>query len=44
MRSENTVKMSISAALKKLGCYSRTQAAVMLKSLAVDGGDTLPDF
>ena len=37
--SENTVKMHLSAALKKLGCYTRTQAAVLLKSLEVENGN-----
>lgn len=36
--SENTVKIHVSAILKKLGCYSRTQAAVLVKSTALEGG------
>lgn len=31
--AENTVKVHVTAILKKLGCYSRTQAAVLVKSL-----------
>ncbi|MFT4191251.1 MAG: response regulator transcription factor [Comamonas sp.] len=31
--AENTVKVHITAILKKLNCYSRTQAAVLVKSL-----------
>jgi len=31
--AENTVKVHVSAILKKLGCYSRTQAAVLVKAL-----------
>ncbi len=32
--AENTVKVHVTAVLKKLDCYSRTQAAVLVKSLA----------
>jgi DNA-binding NarL/FixJ family response regulator len=31
--AENTMKVHVTAILRKLGCYSRTQAAVMLKAL-----------
>ncbi|GAB2460986.1 response regulator transcription factor [Comamonas humi] len=31
--AENTVKVHVTAVLKKLECYSRTQAAVLVKSL-----------
>jgi len=31
--AENTVKVHVTAILKKLGCYSRTQAAVLVKAL-----------
>ena len=31
--AENTVKVHVTAILRKLGCYSRTQAAVLVKSL-----------
>ncbi|WP_058833557.1 response regulator [Luteimonas abyssi] len=31
--AENTVKVHVTAILKKLGCHSRTQAAVMVKAL-----------
>lgn len=34
--SENTVKIHVSAVLKKLNCRSRTQAAVLVRSLAVE--------
>ena len=34
--AENTVKVHVTAILKKLGCYSRTQAAVLAKSLEND--------
>jgi len=37
--AENTVKVHVTAILKKLGCYTRTQAAVLVKAL--DGGDAL---
>jgi len=35
--AENTVKVHVTAILKKLGCYTRTQAAVLVKAL--DAGD-----
>ena len=35
--AENTVKVHVTAILKKLECYSRTQAAVLVKSLETDG-------
>jgi DNA-binding NarL/FixJ family response regulator len=35
--AENTVKVHVTAILRKLGCYSRTQAAVMLKALEAEG-------
>ena len=34
--AENTVKVHVTAILKKLACYSRTQAAVLVKSLETD--------
>ncbi|RDZ27682.1 LuxR C-terminal-related transcriptional regulator [Lysobacter silvisoli] len=34
--SENTVKIHVTAVLRKLGCHSRTQAAVLVKALALD--------
>jgi DNA-binding NarL/FixJ family response regulator len=34
--AENTVKVHVTAILKKLNCYSRTQAAVLVKSLEAD--------
>ena len=34
--AENTVKVHVTAILKKLECYSRTQAAVLVKSLEAD--------
>lgn len=34
--SENTVKIHVSAVLSKLACHSRTQAAVLAKTLDVD--------
>lgn len=37
--AENTVKVHVTAILRKLGCYSRTQAAVMLKALDAEGGE-----
>ncbi|QQP98203.1 LuxR C-terminal-related transcriptional regulator [Lysobacter enzymogenes] len=39
--AENTVKIHVTAILRKLGCHSRTQAAVLVKGLALDdeGGD-----
>lgn len=36
--AENTVKVHVTAILKKLECYSRTQAAVLVKSLEPDSG------
>ncbi|MEH6418999.1 response regulator transcription factor [Pseudomonas sp. CGJS7] len=41
--AENTVKIHVTAILRKLGCHSRTQAAVLVKGLALeeDGGDPL---
>lgn len=36
--AENTVKVHITAILKKLECYSRTQAAVLVKSLEPESG------
>ena len=35
--AENTVKVHVTAILKKLDCYSRTQAAVLVKSLEPEG-------
>ncbi len=35
--AENTVKVHVTAILKKLECHSRTQAAVLVKSLAPEG-------
>lgn len=35
--AENTVKVHVTAILKKLACYSRTQAAVLVKSLEAEG-------
>lgn len=37
--AENTVKIHVTAVLRKLGCHSRTQAAVLVKALALDGED-----
>lgn len=34
--AENTVKVHVTAVLRKLNCYSRTQAAVMVKALTAD--------
>lgn len=34
----NTVKVHVTAILKKLACYSRTQAAVLVKSLEPENG------
>jgi len=39
--AENTVKVHVTAVLRKLDCYSRTQAAVMVKALDAEGG--MPD-
>lgn len=36
--AENTVKVHVTAILRKLECYSRTQAAVLVRSLAPDAG------
>ncbi|ADV01795.1 LuxR C-terminal-related transcriptional regulator [Alicycliphilus denitrificans] len=36
--AENTVKVHVTAILKKLACYSRTQAAVLVKGLEADNG------
>ena len=35
--ADNTVKVHVTAILKKLGCHSRTQAAVLVKSLEPEG-------
>lgn len=35
--AENTVKVHVTAILKKLECYSRTQAAVLVKALEPEG-------
>ncbi len=34
----DTVKVHVTAILKKLACYSRTQAAVLVKSLETQDG------
>ncbi len=36
--AENTVKIHVTAVLSKLECRSRTQAAVLVKSLDLDEG------
>ena len=36
--AENTVKVHVTAILKKLACYSRTQAAVLVKGLEPEQG------
>ena len=36
--AENTVKVHVTAILKKLDCYSRTQAAVLVKGLEPESG------
>ena len=36
--AENTVKVHVTAILKKLACYSRTQAAVLVKGLEAEEG------
>lgn len=36
--SEHTVKVHVTAILKKLGCHSRTQVAVLVRNLEADGG------
>ena len=41
--SENTVKIHVSAILKKLNCNSRTQAALLVKTMALDGGSLLDE-
>ncbi|SFK84038.1 LuxR C-terminal-related transcriptional regulator [Lysobacter sp. cf310] len=41
--AENTVKIHVTAVLRKLGCHSRTQAAVLVKALALDGEDAGED-
>ena len=38
--AENTVKVHITAVLRKLDCYSRTQAAVKVKALQPEPGET----
>ena len=35
--AENTVKVHVTAILKKLECHSRTQAAVLVKALEPEG-------
>ena len=37
--AENTVKIHVTAVLRKLGCHSRTQAAVLVKALALEAGE-----
>jgi DNA-binding NarL/FixJ family response regulator len=37
--AENTVKIHVTAVLSKLDCRSRTQAAVLVKSLDLEEGD-----
>lgn len=37
--SENTVKIHVSAILKKLQCYTRTQAAILVRGLALEPAD-----
>ena len=41
--AENTVKIHATAVLSKLKCHSRTQAAVLVKSLNVEGDASLGD-
>ena len=41
--AENTVKIHVTAVLRKLGCHSRTQAAVLVKGLSLESGAGLPD-
>ncbi|MCD2167061.1 response regulator transcription factor [Comamonas piscis] len=36
--TEHTVKVHVTAILKKLGCHSRTQVAVLVRNLEADGG------
>jgi len=38
--AENTVKVHVTAILKKLECVSRTQAAVLVKALEPEGDPT----
>ena len=38
--TEHTVKVHVTAILKKLGCQSRTQVAVLVRNLEADGGLT----
>lgn len=38
--AENTVKIHVTAILRKLGCHSRTQAAVLVKALSVESQAT----
>ncbi|MFT4246736.1 MAG: response regulator transcription factor [Pseudomonas sp.] len=38
--AENTVKVHVTAILKKLDCYSRTQAAVLVKGLEPEGEES----
>lgn len=40
--AENTVKIHVTAILRKLGCHSRTQAAVLVKALSVEEGTNSP--
>ena len=40
--AENTVKVHVTAILRKLGCHSRTQAAVLVKALEPEGGLDAP--
>ena len=42
--SENTVKIHVSAILKKLNCRSRTQAAVLVRSLSVERMGAAPQI
>lgn len=41
--AENTVKIHVTAVLRKLGCHSRTQAAVLVKGLSLESGAGLSD-
>lgn len=41
--AENTVKIHVTAVLRKLGCHSRTQAAVLVKGLSLDGAAGVSD-
>jgi len=38
--AENTVKVHVTAILRKLDCYSRTQAAMLVGNLQAEGGET----